>query len=48
MAGTLEKAAEQGTATREEVGEFLQEQAAMAARGDFFQAWYWVMVSGTV
>src|SRR5215831_13491628 len=48
MAGTLEKAAEQGTATREEVGEFLQEQAAMEARGDFFQAWYWVMVSGTV
>jgi len=48
MAGTLEKAAEQGTATREEAGEFLQEQAALEARGDFFQAWYWVMVSGTV
>jgi len=48
MAGTLEKAAEQGTATREEVGEFLQEQAALEARGDFFQAWYWLMVSGTV
>src|SRR5215471_14128042 len=48
MAGTLGKAAEQGTATREEVEEFLQEQAALEARGDFFQAWYWVMVTGTV
>lgn len=46
--GHAGKAAEQGTATREEVEEFLQEQAVMEARGDFFQAWFWVMVSGTV
>lgn len=48
MAGSLRNAAEQGTARAAEVEEFLEEQAALEASGDFFQAWYCVLVSGTV
>jgi len=48
MAGSLRNAADQGTALATEVEEFLEEQASFAASGDFFQAWYFVLVSGTV
>jgi len=48
MEGSLRNAAEQGMAPAAEVEEFLEEQAALAASGDFFQAWYLVVVSGTV
>jgi ubiquinone/menaquinone biosynthesis C-methylase UbiE len=49
MSDSLLKAADQGVArTKEEVAEWLGEQAALQARGDFFQAWLFVMVTGTV
>jgi hypothetical protein len=48
MAGSLEKAAEQGTVPSAEVQEFLEEQAALNASGDFFHAWLFVLVSGSV
>lgn len=48
IAASLKRAAEVGNAAREEVEEFLGEQAALEAKGDFFQAWYFVLVSGTV
>jgi ubiquinone/menaquinone biosynthesis C-methylase UbiE len=48
MAGSLKNAVEQGTAPAAEVEEFLEEQASLEASGDFFQAWYFVLVSGTV
>lgn len=48
MAASLEKAAEQGIAPAAEVAEFLEEQSSLEANGDFFQAWHYVMVSGTV
>ncbi len=48
MAGSLAKAVEEGNAARAEVDEWLKEQASLAASGDFFQAWYFVLVTGTV
>jgi ubiquinone/menaquinone biosynthesis C-methylase UbiE len=37
-----------GSVPRSEVDEFLAEQASLHASGDFFQAWLFVLVSGTV
>jgi len=48
MAGSLSKAAEDGIIPRSEVDEFLAEQDSLHASGDFFQAWLFVLVSGTV
>ena len=48
MAGTLAKAAEAGTVPQGEVDEWLGEQASLNASGDFFQAWLFVLVCGTV
>jgi len=48
MGGALEKAVKQGIVSGNEVEEWLEDQAALAASGDFFQAWHYVVVSGTV
>ena len=48
MAGALEKAVKQGIVPDNQVKEWLEEQAALAASGDFFQTWHYVVVSGTV
>ncbi|MBS0164408.1 MAG: hypothetical protein JSS48_17785 [Nitrospira sp.] len=48
IAGSVCKAAEDGTIPRSEAEEFLAEQAALQQSGDFFQAWLFVLVSGTV
>jgi hypothetical protein len=48
MAGALTKAVEDGTVSAPEVEQFLSEQASLAASGDFFQSWLYVIVSGTV
>lgn len=48
MAGSLSKAAEDGVITRAEVDEWLADQASLHASGDFFQAWLFVLSSGTV
>lgn len=48
MTDSLAKAAERGVITRAEVDEWLSEQAALHASGDFFQAWLFVLVTGTV
>jgi hypothetical protein len=48
MAGSLAKAVEAGSVARAEVDEWLDEQASLEASGDFFQAWYLVLVTGTV
>ena len=48
MAGSLSKAAQDGAVPRSEVEEFLAEQASLHTNGDFFQAWLFVLVSGTV
>jgi ubiquinone/menaquinone biosynthesis C-methylase UbiE len=48
MTDSLVKAAESGIITRTEVDEWLGEQAAIHASGDFFQAWLFVLVTGTV
>jgi ubiquinone/menaquinone biosynthesis C-methylase UbiE len=48
MAGSLQKASEEGQVEAAEVREFLAEQAALHASGDFFQAWLFVLVSGSV
>jgi len=48
MAGSLTKASEDGIVPKAEVEGFLAEQAALDARGDFFQIWMMVLVSGTV
>src|ERR1700722_2910645 len=48
IAGSLIKAAETGVITQEELREFLEEQAALHASGDFFQMWSFVRVTGTV
>jgi len=47
MAGSLEKAVEQGIVSAVEVQEFLGEQGALNA-SDFFHAWLFVLVSGSV
>jgi ubiquinone/menaquinone biosynthesis C-methylase UbiE len=46
MAGALNKAAETGMVARAEVDAWLNEQAALEAAGNFFQAWLFVLVSG--
>jgi SAM-dependent methyltransferase len=49
MSGAWWKAAESGIATtREEASGWLGEQAAHQASGNFFQAWLFVMLTGTV
>ena len=48
MATSLSKAAEDGIVPRSEVDECLAEQASLHSKGDFFQAWLFVAVSGTV
>lgn len=48
MAGSLARAAEAGTVPRAEVDEWLDEQASLEASGGFFQAWLFVLVTGTV
>jgi ubiquinone/menaquinone biosynthesis C-methylase UbiE len=48
MTDSLTNAAEQGVTTRAEVAEWLGEQAAVHAGGDFFQLWSFVLVTGTV
>jgi ubiquinone/menaquinone biosynthesis C-methylase UbiE len=48
MTDSLTKAAESGVVTRAEVVEWLGEQEALNANGDFFQAWLFVLVTGTV
>jgi len=48
MAGALSKAVEDGVVPRTEVDEWLEEQGSLHARGDFFQMWLFVLVSGTV
>jgi len=47
MAGSLTKAADDRIVPRCEVDECLTEQAWLQANGDFFQAWLFVVVSGT-
>jgi len=48
MAGSLSKAAEDGIVSRSEVDEFLAEQVSLQANDNFFQAWLFVLVCGTV
>jgi ubiquinone/menaquinone biosynthesis C-methylase UbiE len=48
MTGALAKAALDGIVSRAEVDEWLGEQAALEASGDFFHAWLFVLVSGAV
>ena len=48
MASSLLKAAEDGIVPRSEVEECLGEQASLHAKGDFFQAWLFVVLSGVV
>ena len=48
MAGSLADAVEKGVVPAAEVEEWLEEQASLEAQGDFFQAWLFVLVSGTV
>lgn len=48
IAASLVTAAENGLALRSEVDEFLSEQAALHATGDFFQMWLFCLVTGTV
>jgi ubiquinone/menaquinone biosynthesis C-methylase UbiE len=48
IAGSVTKAAESGVITQSEMKEFLEEQAALHASGDFFQMWSFVRVIGTV
>jgi ubiquinone/menaquinone biosynthesis C-methylase UbiE len=46
--GSLIKAAEAGVINQAELKEFLDEQAALHASGDFFQVWSSIRVIGTV
>ena len=48
VAGALAKAVEDGFVASTEVEEWLEEQAALEASGDFFQMWLYVMAIGTV
>ena len=48
MAGSLAGAVEKGIVPAAEVEEWLDEQAELQAHGDFFQAWLYMMVSGTI
>jgi ubiquinone/menaquinone biosynthesis C-methylase UbiE len=46
--GTLTDAVEVGDITRTESDDWLGEQAALNAKGDFFQAWLFVCVTGSI
>jgi ubiquinone/menaquinone biosynthesis C-methylase UbiE len=48
IAGSLTKAAEDGTVPAAEVEEFLAEQAALHASGNFLQLWFMVIVTASV
>ena len=48
MAGALAKAVDDGIVLRSEVDEWLAEQASLAASGDFFQIWFFVLVDAKV
>ena len=48
IASSLEKAAEQSMVPSAEVQEFLEEPRALNTTGDFFHAWLFVLVSGSV
>jgi ubiquinone/menaquinone biosynthesis C-methylase UbiE len=48
LTGALIKAAENGAVSRAELDEWLREQASLEASGDFFHAWIFVLISGTV
>jgi ubiquinone/menaquinone biosynthesis C-methylase UbiE len=48
IATSLEKAAEQETLPANEVHEFLEEQRDLNSSGNFFHAWLFVLVSGSV
>ena len=48
MVGALAKAVEDGIVPRSEADEWLAEQASLAASGDFFQIWFFVLVDATV
>ena len=48
MPDSLYRAVEEGVTTREEVDEWLADQAALQAKGDFFQMWFFALVAGTV
>jgi hypothetical protein len=48
MTGTLASAVEKGSVSRPEVEEWLEEQALLKERGDFFPMWFCMMVCGTV
>jgi ubiquinone/menaquinone biosynthesis C-methylase UbiE len=48
LAGSLYKAAENGIVPRAEVDDWLGEQAALHASGDFFQMYFLVLVTGSV
>jgi len=48
MAGALASAAENGSVSRAEVDEWLEEQAQLNQSGDFFQMWFYVLACGTV
>jgi ubiquinone/menaquinone biosynthesis C-methylase UbiE len=48
VTGSLEKAVQTGTVSRGEVDDWMGEQAALQARGEFFHAWLFVLVCGTV
>jgi hypothetical protein len=48
MAGALASAVEEGSVSRPEVDEWLEEQALLNESGDFFQMWFYVMACGTV
>jgi ubiquinone/menaquinone biosynthesis C-methylase UbiE len=48
MSGTLRKAAEEGIVAASEVENWLSEQAALHASGEFLQIWMFVLVIGTV
>ena len=48
IAAALVTAAENGIVPRSEVDEFLSEQAALHASGDFFQMWFMSLVAGAV
>jgi len=48
IGSSLEKAAEQGKVPAAEVQDFMEEQRVLNATGNFFHAWLFVLVSGSV
>lgn len=47
VSGALSKAVADGLVPRSEVDQWLGEQASLHARGDFFQMWFFVLVTAT-